>query len=161
MSYDSENPLDISGAGWSLNGLATITRCKRTLATDNQVHPVDLTAADAYCLNGERLIKLSGTDGATAEYRTEVESFQRVKSFGSNTAVGPDHWSVETRDGRILTLGGIGNSTVLATKQSTPINWVWMIQRVQDQHGNYMTYSYEASTTGEYFPKQILYTGND
>jgi len=166
MSYDSENPLDIGGLGWSLNGLSTITRCKRTLATDGLVHPVDLTAADAYCLNGERLIKISGTEGATAEYRTEVESFQRVKSYGSNADVGPDHWTVETRDGRILTIGGVGNATVPATKTdsttgtTTTVNWVWMLQRVQDQHGNYMTYLYEASTTGEYFPVQILYTGN-
>ena len=166
MSYDSENPLDISGVGWSLNGLSTITRCKRTLATDNLVHPVDLTAADAYCLNGERLILISGTDGANAEYRTEVESFQRVKSYGSNPAVGPDHWTVETRDGRILTIGGAQNATVAATKTdsttgtSTTVNWVWTLQRVQDQHGNYMTYAYETSSTGEYFPTQILYTGN-
>jgi RHS repeat-associated protein len=160
LSYDSENPIDIGGVGWSLTGLSTITRCKRTLATDGHVHPVDLTAADAYCLNGERLILISGTEGATAEYRTEIETFQRVKSFGSNTAVGPDYWTVETRDGRILTIGGAGNSTVLATKQSTPINWVWMLQRVQDQHGNFMTYVYELSTTGEYYPTQILYTGN-
>ena len=160
MSYDSENPLDISGLGWSLNGLTTITRCKRTLATDGVVHPVDLTSADAYCLNGERLIKISGTDGTSAEYRTEVESFQRVKSFGSNAAIGPDHWTVETRDGRILTIGGAQNATVTATKNLTVINWVWLVQRVQDQHGNYMTYSYEGSTTGENYPIQILYTGN-
>lgn len=168
LSYDSENPLDIGGLGWSLNGLSTITRCKRTLATDGLVHPVDLTAADAYCLNGERLIKISGTEGATAEFRTEVESFQRVKSYGSNADVGPDYWTVETRDGRILTIGGGGtqNATVPATKRDpvngvlTTINWVWMLQRVQDQHGNYMTYSYERASTGEYFPTQILYTGN-
>ena len=160
MSYDSENPLDISGVGWSLNGLSTVTRCKRTLATDNLVHPVDLTAADAYCLNGERLIKISGTEGATAEYRTEVESFQRVKSFGSNAAVGPDYWTVETRDGRILTIGGAQNATVPATKNGVTVNWMWTLQRVQDQHGNYMTYFYESSTTGEGFPTKILYTGN-
>jgi RHS repeat-associated protein len=160
LSYDSENPLDISGVGWSLNGLSTVTRCKRTLSTDNLVHPVDLTAADAYCLNGERLIKISGTDGATAEYRTEVESFQRVKSFGSNAAVGPDYWTVETRDGRILTIGGAQHATVPATKNGVTVNWMWTLQRVQDQHGNYMTYAYESSTTGERFPTQILYTGN-
>ena len=160
MSYDSENPLDISGLGWSLTGLSTITRCKRTLATDNLIHPVDLTSADAFCLNGERLILISGTEGTNAEYRTEVESFQRVKSYGSNAAVGPDHWTVETRDGRILTIGGLQHSTVTATKQLTTVNWVWTLQRVQDQHGNYMTYAYEASSTGEYFPTQILYTGN-
>jgi hypothetical protein len=57
LSYDSETPIDISGLGWSLNGISEITRCRRTLATDNLVHPVDLTSADAYCLNGERLIK--------------------------------------------------------------------------------------------------------
>ena len=165
MSYDSENPIDISGLGWSLNGISEITRCKRTLATDNLVHPVDLTAADAYCLNGERLILISGTDGATAEYRTEVESFQRVKSFGSNAAVGPDYWTVESRDGRIMTIGGgAQNATVTATKtvNGTGItaNWMWRLQRVQDQHGNYMTYAYEASTTGENYPTWILYTGN-
>ena len=165
LSYDSENPLDLGGVGWSLNGLTTITRCKRTLATDGTIHPVDLTSADAYCLNGERLIKISGTEGMNAEFRTEVESFQRVKSFGSNAAVGPDYWTVETRDGRILTIGG-GSASVQATKYDvttgvgTAVNWVWTLQRVQDQHGNYMIYKTEVSTTGEYFPVQILYTGN-
>jgi RHS repeat-associated protein len=165
MSYDSENPIDIGALGWSLNGISEITRCKRTLATDNLVHPVDLTSADAYCLNGERLILISGTDGATAEYRTEVESFQRVKSFGSNATVGPDYWTVESRDGRIMTIGGgAQNATVTATKvvnsTGVTVNWMWKLQRVQDQHGNYMTYAYEASTTGENYPTQILYTGN-
>ena len=159
LSYDSENPIDLSGVGWGLTGISTITRCKRTLATDNLVHPVDLTVADAYCLNGERLIKISGTDGAAAEYRTEVESFQRVKSFGSNTNVGPDYWTVETRDGRVLTIGGAQNATVSVTK-GTAVNWLWLVQRVQDQHGNFMTYSYEASSNGERFPTLILYTGN-
>ena len=162
LSYDSENPIDIGGVGWSLSGLSQITRCKRTLATDNLVHAVDLTSADAYCLNGERLIKISGTDGAAAEYRTEVESFQRVKSFGSNTTVGPDHWTVETRDGRIMTIGGVWGSTVSATKTgtTTTVNWMWKLQQVQDQHGNYMTYAYETGTTGEAYPTWILYTGN-
>ncbi len=160
MSYDSENPIDISGLGWSLSGLSSITRCKRTLATDNLVHPVDLTSADAYCLNGERLIKISGTDGAAAEYRTEVESFQRIKSFGSNTGTGPDYWTVESRDGRIMTVGGPQNATVTATKGTMTVNWMWKLQRVQDQHGNYMTYAYEGATTGENYPTLILYTGN-
>ena len=159
LSYDSENPIDIGGLGWSLTGLSTITRCKRTLATDNHVHPVDLTAADAYCLNGERLVNISGTDGAAAEYRTEEESFQRVKSFGSNTAAGPDYWTVETRDGRILTIGG-GSATVSVTKAGNVVNWMWTLAREQDQHGNYMTVAYESTTTGERFPTQILYTGN-
>lgn len=163
MSYDSDNGLDLSGLGWRLSGMPSITRCKRTVATDGagQLHAVDLTAADAYCLDGERLVKITGTDGATAEYRTEVESFQRIKSFGSNPSVGPTSWTVESPDGKISTFGSDGNATVAL--KSSSVNWVWLLRQTKDQHNNYVNYVYQApdaNNPGEHFPVHIYYTGN-
>jgi RHS repeat-associated protein len=161
LQYDSENRSDVSGVGWTLSGLSTISRCKRTFASDGFPQAIKLAAQDAYCLNGERLIKISGTEGATAEFRTEVESFSRIKSFGTNAAKGPDYWTVETRSERVLTLGGTtGNATVVAPGKTAVM--VWLLARSQDAHGNYMSYRYQAPTgTGEHVLQQIRYTGND
>jgi RHS repeat-associated protein len=161
LQYDSENRSDVSGVGWTLSGLSTISRCKRTFASDGYPQAIKLAAQDAYCLNGERLIKISGTEGATAEFRTEVESFSRIKSFGTNAAKGPDYWTVETRSGQVLTLGGsTGNATVVAPGKTAVM--VWLLARSQDAHGNYISYRYQAPTgTGEHVLQQIRYTGND
>jgi RHS repeat-associated protein len=161
FSYDSENRSDVSGVGWTLSGLSTISRCKRTFASDGYPQAIKLAAQDAFCLNGERLIKISGTEGATAEFRTEVESFSRIKSFGTDAAKGPDYWTVETRTGQVLTLGGsTGNATVVAPGKTAVM--VWLLARSQDAHGNYISYRYQAPTgTGEHVLQQIRYTGND
>jgi hypothetical protein len=161
LDYDSERGTDSGGLGWRLGGLSTVTRCPRTLATDATLHAVDLSALDAYCLDGQRLLKISGTDGATAEYRTEVEGFSRIKSFGSNAANGPERWTVEIRNGQVLSFGGsAGNATVVAPGTSAVM--VWLLARSADPHGNYVSYQYQAANaSGEHVVTQIRYTGND
>jgi len=161
LQYDSDLGTNESGVGWSIGGLSSITRCKRTWVTDGFLHPVDLTAQDAYCLDGQRLIKIQDIDGSVAEYRTEVESFQRIKSFGSNAANGPSSWTVESARGQIATYGGAsGNSTIMAP--ATTANLFWLLSKSQDQYGNYVSYEYQASTgSGEHTIARIRYTGND
>jgi hypothetical protein len=56
------------GLGWSLNGLSSITRCPRTMPQDGVRGGVKYDANDRLCLDGQRLMLVSGTYGqANAE----------------------------------------------------------------------------------------------
>jgi len=159
LSYSSQADRGLLGHGWSLSGLSGISRCPRTLVQDGVSGAVTLTATDQFCLDGQRLLLVSGTHGATAEYRTQTESFSKVTSSGSNTAKGPDSWQVYTKAGLILTFGGTADSTIEAAGRSTVLTWA--VSRVRDRRGNYYDVGYsENNATGEYYPSRIRYTGN-
>jgi RHS repeat-associated protein len=161
LQYTSKAPATLSGLGWSVSGLSEITRCAQTLGTDGATKVVSNTAIDVYCLDGQRLILVSGTLGGAAEFRTEVDGFSRIKSVGSSPANGPDSWTVETKAGLILTYGGnSGNATLVAPGGA--VNLSWSIAFSKDRHGNYVSYQYETPDgTGEHFITRVRYTGND
>jgi hypothetical protein len=72
LHYTSGAPAVMSGLGWSITGQSEITRCPSTLGQDNGVTlAVTNSATDQFCLDGQRLIKISGTLGGNAEFRTE------------------------------------------------------------------------------------------
>jgi hypothetical protein len=84
LTYNSQGQNGIVGMGFMLNGLATVGRCSQTFATDGRIDGVSFDANDRFCLDGQRLIAISGTYGADGtEYRTELESFSKVISRGS------------------------------------------------------------------------------
>src|ERR1700682_2079109 len=69
------------GVGWTLAGLPAIGRCPQTVAQDNAVGSITYTANDRFCLDGQRLVAISGTYGADGtQYRTEVERFSLIIS---------------------------------------------------------------------------------
>lgn len=159
LMYDSRGPDGLLGLGWSISGLSVISRCPMSLAVDGVSGRVGLDANDRYCLDGQRLVLVSGTYGAAAVYRTEVDGISRITSSGSDPAKGPDSWKVETKAGQILTYGGTTDSYVEAAGTSKPLRWA--VNRVEDHHGNFFTVEYfEESTSGEHRPTQIRYTGN-
>jgi hypothetical protein len=64
-----------------------------------------LRSFHSLCLDGQRLAGISGTYGQNgAEYRTEIESFQRIKSFGSAGSTAA-YFTVEHGDGSISYYG--------------------------------------------------------
>lgn len=72
------------GAGWAVSGFSMITRCNKTIAQDGVRAGVKFVMEDAYCLDGQRLIPVKGSNGAEGtEYRTETETFAKVISQGS------------------------------------------------------------------------------
>lgn len=68
------------GRGWSISTQSTITRCAKTFAQDGVRRGVMLTVEDQFCIDGKRLLLLSGTHGASAEYRTEIDNFGQILS---------------------------------------------------------------------------------
>ena len=161
LVYSSQAGTGMSGLGWSLNGLSTITRCAKTVAQDGVRSNVSLTATDQFCLDGQRLMLVNGTHGVNAEYRTEVDRFSRVVSFGSDPAKGPDRWAVTTKAGITMNYGATVDSNIEAQGTSPTVILTWALSSMVDPRGNTVSYSYaKNSAIGEYVPSQITYTSN-
>ena len=86
-------------SGWALGGLQTINRCPQTVVQDGMGTGITAGANDRFCLNGKRLVLVSGTYGGNgAEYRTELDEFSRVISYTSVTARGPDSFKATSKN---------------------------------------------------------------
>jgi len=159
LIYSSQADRGLLARGWAIGGLSAITRCPRTVFTDGVSGAVTLTSTDQFCLDGQRLVLVAGTHGASAEYRTQLETFSKVVSTGSDPAKGPDSWQVFVKGGLILTFGGTSDATIEAAGRTTVLTWE--MSRAQDRRGNYFDLKYfENNATGEHYPVQIRYTGN-
>jgi hypothetical protein len=159
LQYDSRSGNGLLGVGWGLAGLPAITRCGRTIAQDGQAGGVAYDANDRFCLDGQRLIAISGTYGADGtEYRTERESFSKVVSYGT-AGSGPNWFRVWTKAGLVMEFGNTADSRIEAQGKASVR--VWALNKTSDTKSNYFTVSYiEDNANGEYRPDRIDYTGN-
>jgi len=159
LTYSSHGANGIVGVGWSLFGLASISRCPQTFVQDGVRGGITFTGTDRFCLDGQRLIAISGTYGADgAEYRTEIDGFSRIISHGT-AGTGPAWFEVHTKSGQIMQFGNTIDSQVLAQGKTTARNWA--VNKVSDTKGNYFTVTYTNDTTnGQAYPIRIDYTGN-
>lgn len=159
LHYNSQAANGIVGTRWAISGLSSITRCPRTIAQDGVKGGISFDTNDRFCLDGERLMVVSGTYGANgAEYRTERDVFSKIVSYGT-AGVGPQYFRVWTKEGEVLEYGATTDSRIEAQGKSTVR--VWAVNRVSDSKGNYRTISYSEDTAnGYYYPTQIDYTGN-
>lgn len=120
LSYGHRSGGSLFGVGWNLDGLSEISVCAKTWAQDGQSRMVRLDGTDRFCLSGTQL-KLEGTGpyGANgANYRTEIESYARITSYGlvGNT---PDYFKVEQKDGLIYEYGSRADSRIESVGTST------------------------------------------
>lgn len=105
LDYSSQNGDGINGLGFVLSGLSSITRCQRTIAQDGTHGSVNYDNNDRFCLNGQRLMVISGTYGANlSEYRTEIDSFSKIIAHGT-AGNGPAWFEVHTKSGQTLEFG--------------------------------------------------------
>jgi len=159
LSYSSGGGDGIVGYGWSLGGLSTITRCPRTYAQDSVHGGVNFDGNDRFCLNGHRLMAISGSYGADGtQYRTELDEFSKVISYGA-AGTGPAYFKVWMKSGQIVEFGHSTDSAIQAVGKSSIR--VWAANRVSDAKGNYYAITYtNDQTNGQYYPVRIDYTGN-
>jgi len=127
LEYNSQGGDGPLGKGWSIAGSSMISRCRAARETadfagDNQssangAGPITMTSSDRLCLDGQRLVPAStpasggaceALSGATVtEYRTEIESNQRVCAYrwaaadvnGAPLEIGLRFFTVEGQDG--------------------------------------------------------------
>ena len=105
LHYNSQGGNGLVGVGWSLSaGLSSIAPCARTWAQDGGSKNPDFLRTNAYCLDGERLRPTDLEWSEEQEYRTERETFARVRAYSSDGPERPPRqFKVWTKDGRIMT----------------------------------------------------------
>ncbi|WP_028446303.1 FG-GAP-like repeat-containing protein, partial [Chitinimonas koreensis] len=155
LAYNSQGGNSAVGLGWSLTGLSKLHRCGLTLAQDGKAAAVGFTTDDRLCLDGQRLVLISGDSywAANAVYRAEQDSFQRISRSGTG-------FKVELKSGLIHYYGGSTDSEAEGAGGDGQAH-SWMLRRSQDRAGNLVDYQYgENATTGEHLPLAIRWGAN-
>lgn len=159
LNYSSQDGHGLAGVGWSMGGLSVITRCEKNLAQDGERDVVNLDDNDRYCLEGQKLMLVSGTyaqDGA--EYRTENDKFSKIVSYGRSGS-GATWFKAWAKNGQIMEFGNTTDSRVIGTGHTTARQW--SLNRVTDVNGNTMTISYfNSADRTMHLPELISYGGN-
>ena len=165
LHYNSQAPNDIAGVGWGIGGLSSITRCPQTREQDgvSVSRGVTLSQEDRFCLDGQRLMLVSGIYGADkAEYRTEIDDYMRIRSYGA-AGSGPAWFRVWHGDGTYSDYGNSPDSRIEARVPSDGGTvFTWALNRHQDVFGNYVEYQYHENNSGpvEAVIDRVRYTGN-
>ncbi|EJL90074.1 FG-GAP repeat protein,virulence plasmid B protein, partial [Herbaspirillum sp. CF444] len=159
LNYSSQAGNGLLGVGWSLGGLGGVGRCPRTMAQDGVRGGVNYDGNDRYCLDGQRLIAVSGSEGGDGtEYRTERESFAKIVSYGI-AGNGPAWFKVWTKAGQVMEYGRTSDARIEA-QGKTAVS-AWALNRIEDTKGNYLTASYTKDVAnGSYYPIRVDYAGN-
>ncbi len=153
------------GHGWSVQGVSVITRCPSSRRLDALARDVSFDGSDRLCLDGQRLIQTNesgvalpfpqtgdalGLISGWREYRTEKDTFVRVRAYGATAGVaanGPLFFRVWTKSGQIYDYGAApsadGNTKAAIVAQGKTAVAVWATARVSDLFGNYMDFKYE------------------
>lgn len=154
------------GVGWGISGLSSVTRCGKSIAVDGVRGGVQHDENDRFCLNGQRLLLVSGSLGAAnSEYRTEIESFSKIQAIGTgtpdlNAGTSPAGWKVWAKDGTIFYYGshdGTADSAQFKLPGTESIH-TWKLERAQDRYGNFYEVTYGSS---DGLPDEIVYGGTD
>ena len=142
-----------------------LTRCQCVSPTGdaNISDPVDFDQNDQFCLNGERLVLVSGIYGDSgSEYNTENGSVINIIAHG-RLGNGPKYFEVIGKDGKVLYFGEDIDSRHY---QSLNVNaysdsvYSWKLDRTVDKYGNSITYTYyNDSFNGQHFISTINYSG--
>ncbi|WP_198666927.1 FG-GAP-like repeat-containing protein [Taibaiella helva] len=157
LTYNSQGGNGPLGMGWSIGGLSAITRSGNTIYNDKVVTGVALTTADKFVLDGNRLLVTSGAYGAAgSQYRTEIETFRSVVANGT-LGNGPASFTITDQEGRIYEYGATANAQAVVPGRTEP--YMWMLSKVTDLKGNYITYEY-VNNNGEVVPSTIKYNCN-
>lgn len=162
LQYSSQAGNGPLGMGWSLGGLSQLNRCPRVKTIDGvDDGTLHFNSNDRLCLDGQRLILVSGTYGANnAEYRTQIDSGLKVVGKGAYSSASA-WFEVRTRDGQIMEYGSTANSrrAITPAGTSTAVPTVWALNKVSDRFTNYYTISYLLDS-GMLYPQTISYAGN-
>ncbi len=191
VSYSSQGGLGVLGRGWSVSGASAIMRCRQTRENGDAAAalsgspPLSFDQRDRYCLDGQRLLLVSGSyAGPTAEFRTELDQFARIRAYDVDATNGFDYFVVQRKDGttawygdRIAVNGlpflpsatqtiqrpdaalrrNAGNGVL--PPNNAPI-LTFALARSMDSFGNYVDYTYVTDqVAGQQLLASVRYTG--
>lgn len=173
ISYNSATGNGPLGVGWNLStGFPqAITRGRSISARDGIVRGVNFDSNDKYYLDGKRLIRVGGTEGAPgSSYRTEVDSFATIEAVGSGSNI--ETFVMKDKGGRSFYFGKYGSTTdgyQNGVLSGDMLAYTYALKHVEDSLGNALDFNYTGVTTslagnnvplGEYVLGEILYTAN-
>lgn len=163
LDYNSRSGNGYLGVGFVVSGPQTISRCAKTLAQDGVNEGIRLDAKDRFCLGTLRLVATAGAYGANGTtYRTDPETFTRVKSFrvtAGSPDDGPDYFEVRTKDGLIHTYGYVDTNGTFDADIIDSRRISWPIMAMRDRVGNRVEYVYSTllATSGDpSLPGQVV-----
>ncbi|WP_197412268.1 RHS repeat-associated core domain-containing protein [Rheinheimera sp. EpRS3] len=162
ISYGSQQGNGLLGVGFALSAGGGIARCPATVAQDGFSANVSYAlTTDRLCLNGQRLMLVSGNYGASnAVYRTELDQLLRVTQLGGNLNQTNTQFKVEYSNGQTAFFGSSGNAAkVVHAGRSEAFNWLLNYQQ-DATASNVIHYNYLAAGNGEVVLDSIRYTGN-
>jgi len=168
LVYNSQGGNGTTGIGWQISGLSVIGKTMKNIFSDSIVSGLDLSKREKYMIDGNTLLGLAniyGSDGAT--YQTENKTYSLIKSMGqvNNVLVDPFNrtcseytsypvsFIVTSKDGQTVEYGNTNFTKIIpiqvivsrdgntsTVKYSQPLQW--LINKVTDANGNFMTFSY-------------------
>ncbi|MFH1814661.1 MAG: FG-GAP-like repeat-containing protein, partial [Pseudomonadota bacterium] len=160
LIYNSQSGNGLLGMGWSLSGLSAITRCPRTMVQDGVRGGINYDLNDRYCLDGQRLILVSGTEGGNGtEYRTERDSFNKIVAYTDPAITGgAAKFFVQTKAGLSMEYGYTEDSRIKA--QGKTVVREWAVNKIVDSKESYIDFIYTNDlVNGFYYPLEISYAG--
>lgn len=160
INYSSQGGNGHLGIGFGLSGLSAISRTPRNQAIDGTKGGINFDANDRFALDGQRLIRITGAEGANGtEYRTEMMdsgNFSRIICFGA-VGSGPSYWRVWTKAGLILEFGFTADSKHMPDGSASVLTW--SVNKIADTLGNEMNFIYISDDTYHQI-QYIRYTSN-
>lgn len=165
LNYSSTDTGGVAGLGWSVAGVSSIDRCGRNFAVNNTTDVARFLPADRLCLDGQQLILISGNHDNdsdywrdSAEYRTEIDTFSRIRATLAN---GRRSFTVETKTGQTLTYGDRADTYLLGQGRTDGLAHRWWLSGSTDRSGNTIGYWYNLdAASGESRLAQIRWGGN-
>jgi RHS repeat-associated protein len=163
LTYSSGQGDGLLGVGWLMSGMHSVVRCAPTIAQDGYAGGVTYTAADRFCLDGQRLVPIIGAQGGDGTvYRTEVDGFVKVVSNwngGRACGGGPCTFTAFSGSGVTMTFGANGSGFAGVGAPSGLVG-VWAVNSVTDTAGNFANFTYTSDqATGEYEVSNVTYSG--
>lgn len=160
LSYNSQAGNGVAGWGCNITGISVITRGMKDIAHDGSANSIRYTTTDALYLDGKRLIKVSGTEGADGTvYSPEGESLTKITLHGSLNSTS-SWFEADTNDGMTYEFGHASGTQQTTVANSTQVPHAWYISKATNNLGQTITYQY--LTADRYlYPQTISYGGGN
>jgi len=157
ISYSSLSDNSVLGVGWSVNGLSSISRCRKYYEEDDLYQEVSFSEQDQLCFNGERLILKPGSTHFSngAEYRPKMNPNLRVVFYGNESS---GHFLLSRANGETWTYGKSANAKV--SDQASGKNYRWLIEEKANTYSNKINFSYTGSDSITKRIDTVTYAGN-
>lgn len=153
VQYSSGSGYGQAGMGFNISGTSAIERCGKSYERDGLVTGVKGNDQDLACLDGNRLVLVSGAYwGNGSIYQTEAESDRKiVYSQGGFTVHG--------KNGDVMYYGSRADTRITGRLSSNAVGR-WVLDGVEDRLGYGYRVTYQPGSAG-YFPQKIEYTVKD